>query len=216
MNELRKYKKLIFLVATVIMIGVILFLKKTPAPLELEEQSVESQTQITEEMTSIEKVSSSQENADGPYYVDIKGAVKKPGMYAFTKNDRVYDGIKKAGGLTKEAADEKIDFAQKLEDQMTVIIPKKGEKIKEVIRQPKEVENNNSDVANTTEAHGKININTATKEQLQTISGIGEKRAQDIIDYRQKQGSFKSLDDLNKVTGIGPKTLAKLKESLCL
>lgn len=144
-------------------------------------------------------------------YIDIKGAVRKPGMYAMQEGDRVYDAIQKAEGYTKQADEAAVDQAQKLSDQMTLLIPKKGQK-HAVVRQPKGA---SASASKATTAE-KISLNQATSEQLQTIDGIGEKKAQKIIQYRQEKGGFQSLDELKEITGFGEKTVAKLKEVLCL
>lgn len=144
--------------------------------------------------------------------VDIKGAVKKPGVYELPSDSRVNDAILLAGGVTAEADRQSVNFAQKLNDEAVVYVASQGENISVVTA--------NKAVASTAEAVGvgdtsdKVNLNTATLADLQTISGIGQKRAQDILDYRDSNGGFKSVDDLSNVSGIGEKTLEKLREEV--
>lgn len=144
--------------------------------------------------------------------VDIKGAVKKPGVYELPSDSRVNDAILLAGGVTAEADRQSVNFAQKLNDEAVVYVASQGENISVVAA--------NKAVASTAEAVGagdssdKVNLNTATLADLQTISGIGQKRAQDILDYRDGNGGFKSVDDLSNVSGIGEKTLEKLREEV--
>lgn len=217
MNE-RWQKYRIYIISGIIIICLFVFSQKQDqTPEEVKPEAIHySESMVTGESTATTEMTMDTQNKGG--YVDVKGEVKRPGMYAFETNSRIYDCIQKAGGLTKEADDHKIDYAQKVTDQMTIIIPKKGSSQKEIIRKPKE----NSEILSSTSplsssnTQGKININTATKEQLQTISGIGEKRAQDIITYREQHGSFKQVDELDQISGIGEKTLAKLKEEVCL
>lgn len=140
--------------------------------------------------------------------VDVKGAVKKPGVYQLQSNSRVHDALEKAGGMTEEADLKSINQAQKLSDEAVVYVAKVGENAVDVTA---------SASASVTSGTGQtksalVNLNTATEADFQTISGIGQKRAQDIIAYREANGRFKSVDDLKNVSGIGAKTLEKLKE----
>lgn len=140
--------------------------------------------------------------------VDVKGAVKKPGVYQLQSNSRVQDALEKAGGMTEEADLKSINQAQKLSDEAVVYVAKVGENAVDVTT---------STPANATSGTGQtkstlVNLNTATEADFQTISGIGQKRAQDIIAYREANGRFKSVDELKNVSGIGAKTLEKLKE----
>ncbi|HFI0449687.1 TPA: helix-hairpin-helix domain-containing protein [Streptococcus suis] len=137
--------------------------------------------------------------------VDVKGAVAKPGLYTLEASARVNDAVKAAGGLTSQADPKSINLAQKLSDEAVVYVASKDENI--------------SVVASTTASsamsqegnESKVNLNTATEADLQTISGIGAKRASDIIAYREANGGFKSVDDLNNVSGIGDKTMESIR-----
>ena len=143
---------------------------------------------------------------EGMVTVDVKGAVKKPGVYQLKSSSRVQDALLKAGGMTDEADLKSINQAQKLVDEAVVYVAKVGENVVDVTT------NTNASISTSQAKAGLVNINTATEADFQTISGIGQKRAQDIIAYREANGKFKSVDDLKNVTGIGAKTLEKLKE----
>lgn len=139
-------------------------------------------------------------------YVDVKGEVHHPGVYQMKAENRVKDLIEAAGGFTPLADDQKLNLAQLLEDQMVIVVPKKGEEV-------------NSELAQTPTPHkkevekeGKVNINTATVEELKTLKGIGEKKAEAIIEYRKKNGSFKNKEELMKVRGIGKKLYESFQE----
>ena len=147
------------------------------------------------------------ESSQEKIMVDVKGAVRQAGVYELPVGSRVYDAVQKAGGMTDEANSQSVNLAQKLEDESIVYVAKNGEEIAPVA----------SASAGTTSGEkqskdGKVNLNTATEAELQTISGIGQKRAQDIIAYREEKGKFQSVDELKNVSGIGQKTLEKLKE----
>lgn len=140
--------------------------------------------------------------------IDIKGEVNNPGSYEIENDKRIKDAITKAGGLTNDADTESINLSEKLQDEMLIVIPKK-EEIKE--------NNTNTEIKTTAEVKdNKISINTATKQELMKISGIGESKAQSIIDYRNQNGRFNKLEELTNVSGIGKKTFEKIKNSIKL
>ncbi|MBW9331196.1 ComEA family DNA-binding protein [Lactococcus raffinolactis] len=138
--------------------------------------------------------------------VDIKGAVKKPAVYKVSSHARVNDVVALAGGLTDQADIKSINLAQKVTDEMTIYVASIGEDVT-----ASEVIQAEQGEATTTD---KVNINTADLAKLQTLRGVGAKRAQDIIDYREQNGPFKTPEDLGNVKGFGEKTIEKLKESI--
>lgn len=143
------------------------------------------------------------------YYVDIKGAVHSPGVYQMREGDRIQQLIDRAGGFTEEADQSQINLAQKVADQMVVVVPAIGQ-----ATPLPSVQGGTSAPANGGTQQGKIHLNTATAEELQTLKGIGQKKAEAIIQYRQEHGSFQSIEELQQVKGIGPKVFEKLKDSV--
>ncbi|MGX7068472.1 helix-hairpin-helix domain-containing protein [Gemella bergeri] len=138
-------------------------------------------------------------------FVDVKGAVKKPGVYETTNEKRVKDIIDEAGGLLEDADTSNINLSQKLKDQMVINILKKGEKSKNKDSSTDNFQNENKEI---------ININTADKDQLMKISGVGKTKAEAIISYREKNGEFKNKEEITKVKGIGKATYEKIKENI--
>ena len=134
--------------------------------------------------------------------VDVKGAVKAPGIYDLPVGSRINDAVQKAGGLTDNADSKSINLAQKISDETLVYVPTR----EEVTSQETPSSSSNS------KGNKKVNLNKASLEELKQVKGLGVKRAQDIINHRQNNGKFKSVDDLKKVSGIGAKTVEKLKE----
>lgn len=134
--------------------------------------------------------------------VDVKGAVKSPGIYDLPVGSRVNDAVQKAGGLIDNADSKSINLAQKISDEALVYVPTKEEAA------------NQESYSNATgnKESKKVNLNKASLEELKQVKGLGAKRAQDIIDHRESNGKFKSVDELKKVSGIGAKTIEKLKE----
>ena len=183
--------------------GVLLLLVGVGGLLPKKEEAVEESEAVvttvmaekTEESTTLEAV----------IFVDIKGEVKKPGVYQMKVGDRVKDALDAAGGLTDEADSQKVNLAKRLEDQMVIVVPKVGEEAEEIP----------AGATSKEEAkEGKVNINTATVEELKTLKGVGEKKAEAIIEYRKKNGSFKTKEDLMKVRGIGKKLFESFEERI--
>ena len=139
-------------------------------------------------------------------YVDVKGEVPHPGVYQMKAENRVKDLIEAAGGFTPLADNQKLNLAQLLEDQMVIVVPKKGEEVNSELAQAP------TSQKKEVGKEGKVNINTATVEELKTLKGIGEKKAEAIIEYRKKNGSFKNKEELMKVRGIGKKLYESFQE----
>ena len=139
-------------------------------------------------------------------YVDVKGEIHHPGVYQMKAESRVKDLIEAAGGFTPLADDQKLNLAQLLEDQMVIVVPKKGEEVNSELAQAP------TSQKKEVGKEGKVNINTATVEELKTLKGIGEKKAEAIIEYRKKNGYFKNKEELMKVRGIGKKLYESFQE----
>lgn len=137
-------------------------------------------------------------------YVHIKGAVKKPGLYPVTGTTRWQAVVEAAGGLTPAADVTAINLAKIASDQESLYIPVKGEAPAATASGPTGATGNASDGGTL------VNLNTASATELQTLSGIGPKKAADIIAYRETSGGFKTIDDLKNVSGIGDKTFERL------
>lgn len=138
--------------------------------------------------------------------VHISGEIKNPGVYSINDGDRLDDLIKRAGGFTETANESSLNLALRLSDQMKIYIPSIYEDTKEVEESLALISNPMTSVDND-----KININTASKEELMSLPNIGDKRAQAIIDYRQ-ENLFKDIEDIKNVTGIGDKYYQAMKD----
>ena len=162
----------------------------------------ETEVVVTTMLAEKTEVSTTQETV---IFVDIKGEVKNPGVYQMKVGDRVKDALEAAGGLTDEADSQKVNLAKRLEDQMVIVVSKVGEEAEEIP----------AGATSKEEAkEGKVNINTATVEELKTLKGVGEKKAEAIIEYRKKNGSFQTKEDLMKVRGIGKKLFESFQERI--
>lgn len=151
--------------------------------------------------------SSSEQRSPRVVAVDVKGAVKRPGMYQLKSDSRVNEAVNAAGGALPSADLRQVNLAKQLTDQQMIYVPTQGEQV---------TAENSLSTSATSSASGdnNINLNTATKEQLCQIPGIGEKKAELILQYRQEHGQFKTIDELKEINGFGEKTVTKLKEHL--
>lgn len=167
----------------------------TLIPMQTEQLNQSEQTLIEEEQVFHQNV-----------IVDIKGAVKYPGVYELTSEERIIDVIELAGGYTDDANPKNINHAQKLQDEMVIYIPKMDELIDDT-----QVESYIT-IPESQSSSNLVNINIANESELSTLPGIGPSKAQAILAFREEQGRFQTIEDLKNVSGIGDKTFEKLKE----
>lgn len=168
------------------------------------------------------------------YKVDIKGAVKNPGVYELKIGTRIIDVIKRAGGLNSNADTSVNNLSKYIEDEMVIIIYTKEEvnNFDKILEEQKNNENlcinyngvvNNDSCTNifdekdnnensNLEVDTKISLNTASLELLMTLPGIGESKAESIINYREKEGPFEKIEDIMNISGIGESTFEKIKD----
>ncbi|KXT78399.1 helix-hairpin-helix domain-containing protein [Streptococcus sp. DD13] len=167
---------------------------------------------LTAETTQIASSSQTEQEAETELastriQVDVKGAVQSPGLYELSADSRVNDAIQLAGGFTQQADIKSVNLAQKLTDEGVVYVATKEEGISAL---PSPNAASSDQISSSKEE--RVNINTATAEELQTLTGVGQKKASDIIAYREENGPFQSIEDLSKVSGIGQKTIEKWKD----
>ena len=151
--------------------------------------------------TEVVNAENGQENA-AEIYVHITGAVNNPGVIKLAQGSRLIDAIEKLGGLAENADTDSVNLASVLEDEDKIHIYTKDET----------AETGAVSVSGT----GRVNINTASLEDLKTLPGSGDAIGKSIIDYREKNGAFRSLEDLKEVDRIGDKVFEKLKDSITL
>ncbi|MGM0239685.1 helix-hairpin-helix domain-containing protein [Enterococcus sp. AZ103] len=171
----------------------------------------EEYAEVTTFSSSEQKTIESTAKVNTDWYVDVKGAVKAPGMYKVKEGTRLMDAVDQAGGFLEEADRNQVNFSKLLTDQEVIFIPKIGET-------PPTIQAGETIISgdSSSDETGKVNINTADSTELQTLSGIGEKKAQDILNYREENGSFQKLEDLLNVSGIGEKTLENLRDFITI
>lgn len=141
----------------------------------------------------------------------VSGEVNNPGIVTIESDKRLYDAVEKLGGVTQNADLNRINLAIKLNDEEHYIIPKIGED--NIISQ--DISVNNIDTIKN-EQTSKININTATIEELDNLPGVGEATANKILNYREENGIFKSIEEVKNVNGIGEKKYIDIKDKICI
>ena len=206
-EKIKEYKIIVICACLGLALGGFLLIKPST-------QKPVTETNLQAEVATVSKDSSSEkevkkEEKEEPLEqdlitVDVKGAVKSPGIYDLPVGSRVHDAVQKAGGLTEEADSKSLNLAQKVSDEALVYVPTKGEEAAS--------QQTGSGTTPSTSKDKKVNLNKASLEELKQVKGLGGKRAQDIIDHREANGKFRSVDELKKVSGIGAKTIEKLKD----
>lgn len=152
--------------------------------------------------------------------VHITGEVKKEGVIYLKKGARIVDAIKEAGGETKEADLSQVNLAYELQDGQKIYIPNKNEKVSQYIisTNGETIDSNGANTGNestsTSKEGAKVNINTATQNELDGLPGIGTALAQRIIDFREENGNFKSIEDIQNVKGIGDSKFEEIKDKI--
>ncbi len=165
------------------------------------------------------------------FKVEIKGEVINPGVYEVTHDNIIMDLIDLAGGLTENAYIDNINLSKKLDEEMVIIVYNKNKidnknnsfqnkkvYIDESVQKKESVitPNNTQNTESSSVDNGLININTASKEELMKLPGIGESKALKIIEYRSANGNFKAIEDIMKVNGIGKSTYEKFKDKITI
>ena len=209
-NLNRKQKILLSIIAIILIIfGGIYVYFKDYSNTNIEELEIEN--------TSNEETDKENEEEKGKIKVHISGAVKNEGVIELEEGARLIDGIEKVGGFTEEAYTKDINLASILEDGMKIYVYSKKE-----MEEGNIIENNNNNIlkneivsnqgSTTSTKNEKININKATEEELDTLPGIGEATAKKIIEYREEKGTFKNIEELKEVSGIGDAKFDKIKD----
>lgn len=205
-EKIKEYKIIVVCVGLGLAVGAFFLLKPIPE-IPVKDTNPQTELESSVKVKSKEEIPKDIEETtevveQDLITVDVKGAVKSPGIYNLPLGSRVNDAVQKAGGMTENADSKNLNLAQKVSDESLVYVPSKEET---------DIQEASPNTASSKETK-KVNINKASLEELKQVKGLGGKRAQDIIDYRESKGTFKSVDDLKKVSGIGAKTIEKLKD----
>lgn len=164
--------------------------------------------------TDSETTARADENTQKTICVFVCGEVQQEGVYELPEDARVNDALQMAGGFSKAASKDAVNLAERVVDGQRIYFPSAEEV--ENRTWDAETAQSDSDVSSQAEKAHKININTADKEELMTLSGIGEAKADAVIAYREKHGSFQNIDEIMNVSGIGENLFEKIKEKICV
>jgi len=246
LEKILKNKKIIaILICMILLMGIGIFLYLQNNQYEsidsteiLEEMENEiNQSNLNNEIKNNQKEANSTNNNEMQEETDeekiaihITGEVKRKGILYLDKGARIADAIREAGGTTKNANLDEVNLAYVLEDGQKIYIPNKKEKIEagayiiansgnNVLVEEGKSNNNNTNVnknVNTKGVKGKVNINSANQTELETLPGIGPSLAQRIIEYRQSNGNFQKIEDIQNVKGIGDSKYSNIKENICI
>lgn len=235
---MKKLKKFIFLFLIVVLILLCVVIK---CRLLNNNKYQEKLDVIVENDNSLEVEDGSSDDEITDVFVDLKGEVVNPGVYMISSDKKIIDVINMAGGLTDNADTSLINLAKSVKDEMVVIIYSKNDVINAKYKNDNKIKSDSikedillgvvndaclntksdnnkkdtSDVKDTNDndiSNGKVNINTASISDFQKLSGIGEGRAKAIVEYREEHGSFRSIEDIKNVSGIGDSLYEKIKD----
>ena len=202
-----KEQKLLMLLAFLLILGVVLrFTLPQDGDIAMRNGAAENpavvglagETGDVVGLTAVE-AAGADEKTEKMIVIHMAGAVTRPGVYHLPEGSRIYELLEEAGGALDDGDLERINLAQPLVDGQQVFLPLKGEE-------------GYAQTLSSGVTSARVNINAASKEQLESLPGIGAVKAQNIINYRQQNGPFQSIDNLLEVSGIGDKTLEGIRE----
>ena len=219
-NFSKKQKIIIVMIALICIIAFLYYIYTKDKSTFISSEELEVENTTEEETEEVEEESQK-------IIVHVSGAVNKEGIVELDADSRISDAIDKAEGLAENADTKKINLAFKLEDGMKIYIPKIGENTEEsvgmnAIDETSKYITSSGDVlqedgeSEKKNQAGKVNINTATQTELETLPGIGPSTSLKIIDYREENGNFQSIEEIKEVSGIGDAKYENIKDLICV
>ena len=216
-KKLNNTQKIILIILIALICGIIAYAVMSNNS-EYEEQDILEQNIIENKIEN--KIEDNIENEKRKIVIHITGQVKNPGLVYLDEGARIADAIKEAGGSTKDAALDKVNLAYVLEDGQKIYIPNKNEKISEIqyiiTDSGENVLKDTGKESNVKGGIKKVNINSANQEELETLPGVGPALAVRIIEYRNSNGKFEKVEDVQNVKGIGDSKFTNIKEYICI
>ena len=224
MRDLDKKQKIVVIAILVIIAGAILYYVYGNDEEQYKNEILPYEENIIE--NTIEKTKTSEmleAEKEEEIIIYIAGEVNKEGVYNLPEGSRIADAIEQAEGLTEDAYTEDINLAYKLEDGMKIKIPNKSETQKQLEEQNANIEDSyittesGASIQETqTKTIQKVNINTASQQELETLTGVGPSIASKIVEYRKQNGLFKTIEDIKNVSGIGDNKFESFKDEICV
>ena len=187
--------------------------KKEAESISLEEAAIPEEAEKEKEVQTEDSGNRVGESVES-LAVHVCGRVAVPGVYELETGSRICDAVEAAGGMLQDAADEWINQAAFLEDGQKIYIPSREEVQEQSANGLWQNDNSVNNSAGASESEGRVNINKAGKEELMTLTGIGERKAEAILEYRESHGGFGSVEELMQVEGIKQGTYEKIKDQI--
>ncbi len=214
-----KQKRIFIIVGIFVAIGLIYFIYSgigEEEEIDLEEDILISNQVASGDNTSTQNTTELEEDI---VIVHVTGAVKNPGIVKLKEGSRIEDAIEAAGGLTENADISDVNLAYILEDGIKLRIPSTSDET--ITNTDILIENNGENIieetnTSTNNSNGSININKATEAELDTLPGIGPSLASKIVEYREQNGKFSTIEDIKNVTGIGESKYESIKDFICI
>ena len=220
LNLTKKQKIILAIIISIILLITFAYIYKNIYSVdESSEIIINNDMQIENNLVQNEENQENNLKEEEKVVVHVIGEVNNPGVVTLKEGARIIDAINKAGGKTEEADLSKINLAYVIEDGTQIYIPRINENLNEIELMTQDAGSStiisNSETDNEENSKEvKVNINTANKEKLETLPGIGETTAQKIIDYRESNGKFNSIEDIKNVSGIGDAKFNSLKDKI--
>lgn len=187
--------------------------RESITPIEVSEEQKDTEEKKAEKEKAEEE--SENQGKESVVYVHVCGQVNVPGVYELPEGSRIYEAVAAAGGMTKQAAGERLNQAAAVEDGQQIYVLSKEEVAKDAESAGGEAGVLDASIPGMPQAEdGKVNLNTATAEELMTLSGIGEAKAEAILRYREEHGGFQKVEELMEVEGIKEGVFHKIKEQV--
>ena len=211
-----KQKNAVIIIGTIVILGIIIYIFNNN---KVDNSNDSEEILISKNITNntVDMNGTNTDNKD-KIVIHITGAVKMPGIVKLEEGSRIEDAINKAGGLTEDADITKVNLAYVLEDGIKIKIPSSsdiGDLQEENVLSTESGEGIVEDLENSSQ-DSSININKATEQELKNLPGIGASLASKIIDYREQNGKFSTVEDIKKVNGIGNNKFENIKEYICV
>ena len=211
-NKYRYWLKYVLMGIVVIALGLIYIFSKNLDKLNINKNIQEDIEEATEFVTISQSYTESATKEREKIYVYVCGEVLNPGVYECDLDDRVVDAINLAGGALDNSNLKNLNLADKLSDGLKIYVPNNNEVESEYSLDMAK----DSSINGANSSNSKVNINKASKEELMTLSGIGESKAAAIISYRNEKGAFKSIEEIKNISGIKEQAFEKIKDFICV
>ena len=228
----KKQKVIIVIIGSMIIIAFLYYIYTKEDNMVISTEETAEKNLVGNTVENLEENEETTKENTNKIIVHVSGAVNKEGIVELEENSRISDAISKAEGLKENADTKKINLAYKLEDGMKIYIPTIEESMNQNEQNQNEslmdqtsqyitssseiIQDGQTNGTSETKTNEKININTATQTELETLPGIGPSTSLKIVNYRKENGKFKTIEDIKEVSGIGEVKYENIKDLICV